>query len=82
VLLARLAVDEREHGHGLGAALLRDAMSRTLLVSEEVAVRVLFVDAKDDEARAFYEHFGFEQAPHDPLRLMVLLKDVRASLGR
>jgi hypothetical protein len=38
------------------------------------------VHAKDDDARAFYERFGFVPAPTDPYPLFVLLKDVRAIL--
>jgi hypothetical protein len=37
-----------------------------------------FVHAKDDEARAFYEHFDFQPSPTDPLHLFLLLKDIRA----
>ena len=40
----------------------------------------LAVHAKDDDARAFYERFGFVPASTDPYHLFVLLKDVRATL--
>jgi hypothetical protein len=45
-------------------------------------IRAMAVHAKDDDARAFYERFGFVQAPTDPYHLFVLLKDVRAILKR
>jgi hypothetical protein len=36
-----------------------------------------FVHAKDEKARDFYEHFGFELSPIDPLKLMLMIKDAR-----
>lgn len=81
VLLARLAVDKSVQGRGLGAFLLSDAMRRALTVGEEAGVRLMLVHAIDENARAFYEKFGFESSPTDPLNLQLILKDVRATLG-
>jgi GNAT superfamily N-acetyltransferase len=80
VLLARLAVDVSVQGHGLGAFLLADAMRRSMAAAEAIGVRALLVHAKDEAARAFYERFGFVASPTDPLHLMLLMKDLRASL--
>lgn len=80
VLLARLAVDLSVQGHGLGAFLLADAMSRSLAAAESIGVRALLVHAKDESARAFYMRFGFVASPTDPLHLLLLMKDLRASL--
>ncbi len=77
VLLARLAVDRRWQNQGVGKALLKDAMLRTLQAAEIAGVRALAVHAKDDAARRFYEHFDFVPSPSDPMHLFVLLKDVR-----
>ncbi len=77
MLLARLATDHRWRGQGVGKALLRDAMLRTLQAAEIAGIRALAVHAKDEEARRFYEHFDFVPSPTDPLHLLVLLKDVR-----
>jgi len=55
--LGRLAVDQAYRGRGLGGALLWDAIARSL--RSEVAVFALVVDAKDNEAEAFYRHYGF-----------------------
>jgi GNAT superfamily N-acetyltransferase len=81
VLLARLGVDIAVQGRGLGAWLLRDAMLRTVAVSEEVGIRALLVHALDDSARAFYTRFGFEPSPTDANNLQIIIKDIRASLG-
>lgn len=78
-LLARLAVDQSVQGQGIGAWLLRDAMLRTLAAAESVGIRVLLVHAIDDNARRFYERYGFEASPTDPRNLQMLMKDIRAS---
>jgi GNAT superfamily N-acetyltransferase len=78
-LLARLAVDSNHHGKGLGAALLRDALSRVQLASEHVAVRAIVVHAIDDQAAGFYERFGFRALTTTPRTLMVTLSDLRAA---
>ena len=80
MLLARLAVDRRWHGQGVGKALLKDAMQRTLQAADIAGIRAFAVHAKDEAARHFYEHFNFIPSPIDPLHLFVLLKDVRRLL--
>jgi len=77
MLLARLGVDRRWQGQGIGKALLRDAMQRTLQAADIAGIRAFAVHAKDENARRFYEHFDFIPSPVDPMHLFVLLKDVR-----
>ena len=72
LLLARMAVDAKHKGNGLGAALLKHFMQIALQVSQQVGVRLVLVHAKDEEARSFYSHYGFEQSPVDDLTLMML----------
>jgi GNAT superfamily N-acetyltransferase len=76
ILLARMAVDGRHKGHGLGAALLRHFMLKALEVAKSVGIRLLLVHVKDNEARSFYGHFGFVESPLDPLVMMMLLADI------
>lgn len=80
LLLARLAIDRKEQGRGLGQALLRDAMLRSLRVSKSVGVRVLLVHALDEAAAKFYRAFGFVPSPIDPLVLMIQMKTIEAAL--
>jgi GNAT superfamily N-acetyltransferase len=80
MLLARLAVATRWQSKGLGAGLLKDAMLRTLQAADIAGIRAFAVHAKDDAARAFYEHFDFVPSPSDPYHLFRLLKDHRAGL--
>jgi GNAT superfamily N-acetyltransferase len=80
-LLARLAVDRRRQGEGLGRSLLLDALRRVIRASDELAVRAITVDAIDARAAAFYGHFGFEPSPLAPGTLMVPLEAARQVLG-
>lgn len=82
ILLARLALDRRLHGRGLGAQLLRDALEVAVSATATVGGRYVVVDAIDDRAVAFYERFGFRRAP-DPTarRLLRKVSDIVASLG-
>jgi len=73
MVLARLAVDRNAQGRQLGGALLKDAVSRALSVSENAGVRALLVHALHDKAKAFYRHYGFEESPIDPMTLMLRL---------
>jgi ribosomal protein S18 acetylase RimI-like enzyme len=76
-LLGRLAVDRTCQGQGLGKYLLFDAFYRVLQAAETLAVYALIVDAKNDEARAFYEHYGFTRFPETPSRLFIPLETLR-----
>ena len=80
ILLSRLAIDVEEHGKGLEAQLLRDAITRAVTAAQIVGVRALLVHSLHDNAREFYAHFGFEPSPTDPLHLLLLIKDARALL--
>lgn len=80
ILLARLAVDRREHGNGLGKALLKDALIRAAGAATAIGARAVLVHAKDEEARTFYEHFDFEPSPTDPLHLFLLMKDLQRTV--
>jgi ribosomal protein S18 acetylase RimI-like enzyme len=69
VRMGRLAVDQAFQGVGLGGALLADAIYRT--VRSEIASYALIVDAKSDDAAAFYRHHGFISLPDTPLMLFL-----------
>lgn len=81
ILLARFAVARSEQHRGVGSAMLVDALARCAHAADVVGVRVVLVHAKDECARAFYTGHGFEPSPANPLQLMILMKDVRRTLG-
>lgn len=70
-LIGRLAVDKKFQGTGLGAILLADACKKVSQASVVLAVTGIIVDAKDDNAIAFYEHFGFVQLQGQADRMML-----------
>lgn len=80
ILLARLAIDKSEKGKGTGKFLLRDALLRAVRASEIAGLRAFLVHAKDESAKAFYERFGFQPAPHNEFHLFLKMSDIRASL--
>lgn len=82
VLVARLGVDHSHEGRGLGSELLRHAFLKALEASSEIGCRAVAVHCEDDAARAFYLRVvpAFEPSPTDPLHLIVLIKDLRASI--
>jgi GNAT superfamily N-acetyltransferase len=82
-LLARLGVDQRHEGQGLGAALLLDVIARVANLSEAIGCRGWLVHAESEQAGSFYQHLipEFERSPTDPLHLLLLLKDIRHTLG-
>lgn len=77
LVLGRLAVDRRARGLRLGASLLQDAVHRAVAVSRDAGVRALLVHALNENARQFYEHYGFQASPLHPLTLMLRLSGVK-----
>lgn len=75
VRMGRLAVDLDFQGMGLGGALLADAIHRTMRA--EIAAHALIVDAKNDDAAAFYRHHGFVSLPDTPLMLFLPFASVK-----
>ena len=78
LLLARLALDRSEHGRGLGADLLRDALLRAISGAREFGARAVIVDAADEHAAAFYRHHGF--LPLTGQRLYRRISDLERAL--
>ncbi len=72
-LIGRLAVDRSAHGRGFGRMLLADAVTRTVGAGDTVAMHALIVDAANDDAKRFYERFGFVPLTDDPMRLFLPL---------
>jgi GNAT superfamily N-acetyltransferase len=59
-LLARLAIDRRVQGQGLGRVLLLDALARCATFSQQIGIALVEVQAIDEAARSFYSRFGFQ----------------------
>jgi len=55
-------------------------LSRVMIAADAIGARAMLVHAIDEDAVAFYRKFGFEPSPLDPKQLMLLVKDLRATL--
>ena len=75
-LIAKLAVDSNIDGQGLGARLLIEALQNILAVSEEMAIKVVLVDAIDQEAKNYYLRFGFIELPGNELKLFLPIETI------
>ena len=74
-LLGRLAVDRRQQRKGYGRFLLADALYRA--ARSEIASFAVIVDAKDDNARRFYERESFLPLRDQPMKLFRPMSDIR-----
>jgi ribosomal protein S18 acetylase RimI-like enzyme len=74
-LIGRLAIDQRSHRRGFGSVLLADAARR--VIKGDLKAFILVVDAKDDNAVAFYRHQGFLPLASRPRSLFLPLATAR-----
>jgi len=82
ILIGRLAIDSLFQSRGIGADLLRDAVLRTLQVAEIAGVRAILVSAISENARRFYERYGFISSPAHPLTLMITLMEAEKLIAK
>ena len=78
-LLGRLARSTAFKGQGLGDRLMMSAFARAAHAAEEVASRAIVTDSKEDDARRFYEAFGFSELGAN--RLFVTMRQVKSLLS-
>ena len=81
ILLGQLAVDTQFQGRGLGSDLLVDAARRALAAAEVIGARAIVVQAINDDAKAFYQRFGFRQfSEREPFMLVLRFSELKAAL--
>ena len=80
IVLGRLAVDLAWQGRKVGQSLLSDAIRRTLSAADVAGIRALLVRALSPDAKRFYERYGFQECLEQPMTLVLMLRDVRATL--
>ena len=81
ILLGQLAVDTNYQGRGLGADLLIDAGKRASAAADVIGARAIVVQALNEEAKQFYEPFGFLPfSEREPLMLILRISELRAAL--
>jgi GNAT superfamily N-acetyltransferase len=79
-LLARLAVDRRAQGRGIGGLLIADAYKRALAAADVLGVALLVIHAKDEAAKRFYARFNALPLADNPLHLIVDMRVIRAAV--
>lgn len=80
VVLARLAVDNAYQGAGLGTSMMEHVFYTVVLVADQIGCQALIIHAKDDAARAWYDRFGVEPLPENPLHIYLMMKDIAKTL--
>ncbi|PZS23169.1 MAG: N-acetyltransferase [Pseudonocardiales bacterium] len=80
ILLAKLALDERLHGQGLGSELLVHALTTIIAAARSAGGRIIVVDAIDKPAAAFYRAHDFQAIATDPHRLAIKLSTAARAL--
>jgi ribosomal protein S18 acetylase RimI-like enzyme len=80
IRLGRLAVAREHQRHGIGKTLLVAAMVKFIEIFNTAGGVGLFVDAKDQAAKKYYEQFGFVSLPSNELELFLPVKTVQAAL--
>jgi GNAT superfamily N-acetyltransferase len=80
--LARLAVDRRWQGKGIGGQLLLAAARRCLLAAAEVGGVVLVIDAKNERVAAWYASYGAVPLLDAPLTLVLPLATIEVALTK
>lgn len=81
ILLAKLALDMRRHGQGLGAGLLIWALSTVVHAARVAGGKLVVVDAVDDAAAWFYERHDFLPVPNNWRRLVMKLSTAAKAIG-
>jgi len=82
IRLGRLAVAKAHQRQGIGKILLVAAMGKSIEIFNTAGGIGLFVDAKDQEARRYYEQFGFISLPSSELELFLPVKTIQEALSQ
>ena len=81
LLLGRLATDRRYQNKGIGQALLRDALLRSVVIASSAGIFAIMLHALSPPARQFYLSRGFVASPLQPMTLIMTLETVRSILN-
>jgi predicted N-acetyltransferase YhbS len=81
LLLAKLALDERLHGQGLGGELLVHALTRIVTAARVAGGKLVVVDAIDENAASFYRAHDFQAAGADAHRMVMKISTAARAFG-
>lgn len=80
IRLGRLAVSREHQRQGVGKMLLVAATGKFMKIFNTAGGIGLFVDAKDQDAKKYYEQFGFVPMPTNELELFLPVKTIHEAL--
>lgn len=78
--LGRLAVDKESKGQGVGGFLLHDALSNVLNIADKMGLFAVVVDAKNSDAKAFYQYYGFTELQESELTLFLTIDTIKLAV--
>ena len=78
--IARLAVALEYQKQGIGKLLLHDALQKIMRVAETIGIYAVVVDAKDKEAKQFYQQYGFIPLQNSALTLVISLSTIQQAI--
>lgn len=81
LLLGQLAVDLRCQGQGIGAGLLKDALTRGVNIAGQAGMRAVVVNALDEDARKYWASVGFIPSKGDPQTFFRSIDDIQTTLA-
>lgn len=76
ILIGRLAVDLQHRNQKLGGTMLMRALRECYELSQRIGIMAVLVEAKNDEAVSFYEHFSFQCFEGETLRLYMPMTEI------
>ena len=82
IVLARLAVHQSVQGRGWGAGLLIDALQKSLGLAGTLGIHAVEVDAIDQQAKAFYEKYGFVPLLDNAFHLFLPIATIQSAIQR
>jgi predicted N-acetyltransferase YhbS len=82
MVIGRLALDIKIQGRGIGTALLKDAVLRTVKAAEIAGIRAILVHAISEGAKRFYERLGFIESPTNPMTMMITVQAAADTLAK
>jgi ribosomal protein S18 acetylase RimI-like enzyme len=82
MVIGRLAMDIQLQGRGIGTALLKDAVLRTIQAAGIVGIRAILVHVLSESAKRFYQKLGFMESPTNPMTMMITVQAAANTLTK
>lgn len=74
--LCRLAVAESRKKQGLGQYMMGFVLAKAITIDQDAGLSGILIDAKNDDAKGYYQLFGFVPLTTDPLTLFLPMASI------